>query len=125
VRTLSPGWRRVAAVPAAIAVAVGVGIVVWGVVRLAREERAHGPRLEAAIAAAGGREALVHCGRVSTTPFERQHIAYALRLRSRDVWTHAVTPGVALIRDHRHLNGAAPLPVAVSVPGWVVRRSCP
>jgi hypothetical protein len=123
-RSLSPGRRRIAAVPAAIAVAVCAGITVWGGVRLARDEIAHRHRLAAAITAAGGRDAVVACGRVATTPFERQHVAYALRLRSGDVWTHAVRPGIAFIRDHRGLKGAAALPIALEKPTWTVRRDC-
>jgi TRAP-type C4-dicarboxylate transport system permease small subunit len=124
VRALSDRWRRVAAVPAAIAVAVSVGIVAWGGVRLAREERALGSRLDHVIAAAGGPAAIKRCGQVSVTKFERQALAYRLHLPSADVWTHSVTPGIAFIRNHNRLPGAAALPVRVQLPSWTLRSAC-
>ena len=115
---------RLAAVPAGIAVVVSVGIVVSGAVRLAADERDLGARLDTAIATAGGVAAVRACGRVATAPFERQHVAYRLRLPSQDVWTHAVTPGLALVRARKTLPGAAALPVRARVPSWAVRSRC-
>lgn len=118
------GQRAVAGL-AAVAVLVSCGIVVYGATRLAREERIFGTQFDAAIAAAGGEAAIRACGQVSTTAFERQALAYRLELPSRDVWTHAEHPGIALIRDGRELPNAAALPLAADLPGWTLRRACP
>ncbi len=115
---------RLAFVPAAIAVAVSVSIVVTGAVRLARDERDLGPRLDGAIAAAGGVAAVRACGRVATAPFERQRLAYRLRLPSRDVWTHAGAPGIALVRTGKKLPNTAVLPVRRRLPSWTIRSAC-
>jgi hypothetical protein len=124
VGSLTPARRRVAAVPAGIAVAVSVGLVVWSGVRLVRDERTYGARLDAAIAAAGGTTAIRACGQVAATPFERQALAYRLHLPSEDVWTHAETPGIAFIRGHRRLPNAAALPIRHRLPGWTLRAHC-
>jgi MFS family permease len=116
--------RRAVAVLAAGAVAVAAGIVVYGAVRLVREDRVLGPELDAALAAAGGPAAVRACGQVSTTAFERQALAYRLDLPARDVWTHAERPGIAFIRAGREHPNAAALPVAARLRGWTVRRAC-
>jgi hypothetical protein len=124
VASLAPRWRRIAAVPAGLAVAVSLGIVVWGGVRLVREERDFGYGLDGAIAAAGGGTAVRACGQVATGKFERQALAYRLRLPSEDVWTHAVASGIAFKRGDRAVPGAERLPVRARVGEWIVRASC-
>ncbi len=115
---------RIAFVPAAVAVLVSLGIIVSGGVRLAHDERDFGHGLDAAIAAAGGTAAVRACGQVATTRFERQNVAYRLDLPSKDVWTHAVRPGIALVRAGERLPGAARLPVNARAPNWAVRSAC-
>lgn len=117
----APRWTIV---PAVIAVLVSVGVIVSGGVRLARDERDLGPRLDAAIAAAGGKWAVRGCGRVATAPFERQRVAYLLALPSKDVWTHAESPGIALVRTGKRLPNTAVLPVRARLPSWAVRARC-
>ncbi len=109
---------------AGVGVAVSVGIVVHGGVRLAREELTFGSRLDAAVEAAGGETAIRSCGQIATTPFERQALAYRLELPPADVWTHAERPGIALIRDGREAPGADALPVVARVDDWTIRRYC-
>ncbi len=114
-----------AAGAAAIAVVVSLAIIVSGAVRLARDERELGGQLDRAIALAGGKAGLRACGRVATTPFERQAVAYRLGLRSLDVFTHAVTPGTMLVRIGRPAPGAQKLPVRARSGSWTVRSTCP
>ncbi len=124
VRSLAPRWRTVLAVPAAIAVVVSIGIVVDGGGRLARDERQFGSGLDRALAHFGGVSAVRECGRVSTGPFERQHVAYALRLPAVEVFTHAVTPGIALQRSDRDFPGQQQLPLRARVRDWTIRARC-
>lgn len=121
---LRPVPARVVALLAVVAAGVGVGIVAHGAVRLVREDRLFGPRLDAAFAAAGGPAAIRACGQVSTTAFERQAVAYRLHLPSEDVSTTASAPGIAFLREDRPLEGSDALPVLARVPGWTVRRAC-
>jgi hypothetical protein len=124
VGTLAPRWRQIAAFPAGLAVAASLGIVAWSGVRLARDEREFGTGLDHAIAAAGGAAAVRACGQVATGKFERQNVAYELHLPSAEVWTHAVSPGLALQRSDRTVAGATQLPVRARVDEWTVRARC-
>jgi hypothetical protein len=124
VSSLAPRRRRFAAVPAGIALAVSVGLVIWGGVRLVREERDFGHALDAAIAAAGGRAAVRDCGQAATGKFERQALAYRLHLPSEDVWTHAAAAGIAFKRGSRAVPGAERLPVRAAADPWTVRARC-
>jgi hypothetical protein len=121
---LTGAARIVVTAAAAIAVAVSLGIVGYGFVRLVREERIYGPRLDAAVAAAGGTAAIRACREISATPFERQALAYRLHIPIADVTTTHHGPGIALIRDHRELPGVAALPVVAQLPSWTIRRAC-
>lgn len=110
---------------AGVGVAVSLGIVVHGGVRLVREELTLGARLDAAVEAAGGEDAIRSCGQVATTAFERQALAYRLELPSVAVATTAERPGIALVREGRDAPGADALPVIARVEDWTVRRYCP
>jgi hypothetical protein len=125
VATLAPRWRQIVAFPAGLAVAASIGIVAWGGVRLVRDAREFGGGLDRAVAAAGGSAAVRACGRVSTGKFERQNVAYRLHMRSEDVWTHAMRPGIALQRADREVPGAQQLPLRARAGGWTVRADCP
>ncbi len=116
--------RGALAALAAVAVLVSVGLVVNGGIRLAREDRVLGPELDAALAAAGGNAAVRACGQVSTTPFERQALAYRLHLPIADVTTTAAAPGIAFVRAGRTLPEADVLPVMTRLPDWTIRRAC-
>jgi len=121
-------WRplalRVAAGAAAIAVAVSVGLVVRGAVLLVGDERVLGKELDRLIAVAGGPAAVRACGRVSTTTFERQALAYRLELPSREVYTHGTERGTYFVRAGRAARGVL-TPVRARRPGWTLRSSCP
>lgn len=120
-----PRGRGVLTLAAGLAVCVCVGIVAYGGARLTREEYAFGSRLDAAIAAAGGEDAIRACGQVSTTRFARQALAYRLELPPAAVWTTAARPGVALIRAGEEHPNAAALPVVARLETWTLRRACP
>ena len=121
----------------ALAIAVGLFALAAGPFVVAqalrtRTEFAGGMResryydaLPAAIAQAGGRDALLGCGRVYTLAFDTQIVAYAMRMHEKDVGIHELVPGQIIARLHSGKGDPVRFPNRTVTRRWVFARSCP
>jgi hypothetical protein len=74
---------------------------------------------------AGGRAAVLGCGRVVTGPFETQMVAWYLRVRQSRIHLQAAPPATVLARAGVRQARDSPLPVRLRSGLWVLRSSCP
>lgn len=89
--------------------------------------------LALAVDAAGGREAVLACGPLVTTPFETTALAFALQTRIGQVGIFpsgegtvlAPRPGAAVVVDPLEVAGDPRYELVARTDQWVVRRSCP
>jgi hypothetical protein len=120
------GWWAAVAVTA-ISVAVGIGVVGWGGYRLVRDEHRYGHDLPALIEARGGAAAIRACGPVWASPFERQSVAWRLRLAQKDVSTRwsVATRGTVIAYATSRVARRSPLPLRDRLGPWILRSECP
>jgi hypothetical protein len=81
--------------------------------------------LPAAIEKAGGRDALLGCGRVYTLAFDTQIVAYAMHMHEKDVGIHELVPGQIVARLHSGKGDPIRFPHRTVTKRWVFARSCP
>lgn len=131
-RALGPrlrGRRASAVVVAAVVVAAPFFVLAGERLRdqvdTANREARSFDELPAAIAAAGGRAAVLACGGVITTPFDTQALARALDVEEHRVGIVARPPDTVVVRRGQALSRAPGLRVLAVTPRWVVASSCP
>jgi hypothetical protein len=76
------------------------------------------------IARAGGREAILACGRLYTGPFSTQVIAYHLHLRQRDVGIRPEPPGAILDATGSPLEGRPGFVRKLQGTEWTLQATC-
>jgi hypothetical protein len=108
-----------------LSVAIAIGVLAWSGFRLVQDEQRYGHQLPALIARAGGERAVRSCRPLSTSPFERQDVAWRLHLPQRAVTTHRRARGTAIALADSRLGRDRRLPVRDRLGGWVLRSSCP
>jgi len=126
------GWRglapavAVSVVAAAISAPFVVGTLdtMGDVVHSIRVEDSYTRQLPDVIAQAGGRDAVVACGRPITGAFETQLLAWELDLRQNQVFLQSDPPAIAIARAGTGPAKDAALPERFSRGSWVVRASC-
>jgi hypothetical protein len=123
-----------------VAVAVAAAVVVAAVpgltnLRDVRDAQAHqwalARDLDAAVRAAGGREAVLACGRPFVGPYRGPLMAYALDVTKRTVEPDAAPQSPGVVFRARLTTASAPAPdasppfhAAARVGEWEVLRSC-
>jgi hypothetical protein len=124
----SPRWAAVAAI---VAVVVAAPSFLHEVKRTRNEmrgafdESSLNAALPAAIAKAGGRDAIVGCGGVYSAPTDTQVVARDLRLHEKDVGIHPRPPGTVFAQTGSSLADDGSFPhVLASTERWVVRSTC-
>ncbi len=125
VRGRSPRWLLwpVGALALAAPV-VSLAIIVSGGLRLAHDEHVYGVELPHLIAVAGGASAVRACAPVWASPFERQAVAWRLRLPQRDVSTRPPVSGTVLASRHTRAGRATAVPLRAATADLVLRSVC-
>jgi hypothetical protein len=94
----------------------------WNLVH--EEADFYGPNLRAAIAKAGGEDAIKSCGAVFTGPFQVQALAWYLHMHGKDLQIFPFGPGTALAPRYSHLSVDPRYPQVTETKKWVVGSSC-
>jgi hypothetical protein len=127
-------WRRATMLAAVTALAVAAVPAVADLARV-REAQAHqwalARDLDAAVRAAGGRDAVLACGRPYVGPYRGPLMAYALDVTKRTVEPDTPPQAPGVVFRARLTSAAAPAPdagppfrPAARVGEWEVLRSC-
>lgn len=123
--------RRPAVAGLVLAILVAAPFVVLDAVRLhdqvgtADREARYFDALPGAIAAAGGRDAVLACGGVVTTAFDTQAVARALDVEEHRVGIFLRRPVTVIVRRGQALAASPGLRVLAATPRWIVASSCP
>jgi hypothetical protein len=95
----------------------------WG--RQLREADLYGPNLQAAIARAGGKDAIKACGRVYTGIFQVPSVAWYLHVHSNQVEIFPFGPGTTLATRYSRLSEDPRYPTVAETNKWLIGSSCP
>jgi hypothetical protein len=80
--------------------------------------------LPAAIAKAGGRDAVVRCRPVFTGPFQVQVLAWHLKLHGGQIEIEAEPPGIVIAGRFSEMSRDTRFRLQTETRKWVVRRAC-
>jgi hypothetical protein len=95
-----------------------------GRVQVRAEADLYGANLKAAIAKAGGEDALKRCGPVYTGPFQTQAVAWYLHLHEHQVSIFAMPPGVTLSPRFNPLADDPRFKRLTETTKWIVSEAC-
>jgi hypothetical protein len=114
-----------AVVPVALAaIAAMAAGPIRGDLRGLEEEAVLYDALPAAIARAGGAEEARRCGRLFTTPFQVQALAWHLHVSGREVSTSPRPPGTIFAPRATRMAGDERFAKVAETAEWTVRRDC-
>jgi hypothetical protein len=85
----------------------------------------HGPNLRAAIAKAGGEDAIKACGDVFTGPFQIQALAWYLHMHGTELRIFPFGPGTSVAPRYSQLSVDPRYPRITETKKWIVGSSCP
>jgi len=84
----------------------------------------YGPNLQAAIAKAGGEDAIKACGDVFTGPFQVQALAWYLHLHGNELRIFPFGAGTMMAPRYSHLSRDPRYPRVTETRKWIVGSSC-
>jgi hypothetical protein len=94
----------------------------WNLVH--EEADFYGPNLRAAIAKAGGDDAIKSCGAVFTGPFQVQAMAWYLHMHGNQLQIFPFGPGTAVAPRYSALSVDPRYPQVTETKKWIVGSSC-
>jgi hypothetical protein len=94
----------------------------WNLVH--EEADFYGPNLRAAIAKAGGEDAIKSCGAVFTGPFQVQAMAWYLHMHGDQLQIFPFGPGTAVAPRYSRLSVDPRYPQITETKKWIVGSSC-
>jgi hypothetical protein len=95
----------------------------WG--RQLREADLYGPNLQAAIAKAGGEDAIKACGGIYTGIFQVPSVAWYLHIHANQVEIFPFGPGTTLATRYSRLSEDPRYPIVTETNKWLIGSSCP
>jgi hypothetical protein len=94
----------------------------WNLVH--NEADFYGPNLRAAIAKAGGEDAIKSCGTVFTGAFQVQAVAWYLHMHGNELQIFPFGPGTAIAPRYSRLSVDPRYPQVTETKKWIVGSSC-